>query len=76
MRRLMMLERKHEQPVKIFDIYRMPDGSEVQKQFIGFEGDIEKRAWEEETGAKHIDVLICVDDRAVALIDKGRGWRH
>ena len=76
MRRLLMLERKHEEPAKIFDVFRMPDGSEVMRRFVGYAGDLEKRAWAEETGAKLIDVLIDVNDRAVALVDKGRGWRH
>jgi len=65
LRRLESLELKQEDPVKIFYLFRLPDGTEVQKRAKeGFPGasleDIRK--WEKENKAEFVTVIVSVKD--------------
>lgn len=54
-RRLEQIHCQNWGPVKIYYLYRMPDGSEVRKRF----GSVaELRRWERKTGAEHINVVV------------------
>ena len=66
LRRLEQLQLKNEEPVKIYDLFQMPDGSEVKIRFKGNSADdvIEKRnQWIAEHDAKLIDIIIEVGER-------------
>lgn len=66
LRRLVQLQLKNGEPVKIYDLYQLPDGSEVKIRFKGSSaGDaIEKRnQWVKEHDAKLIDIIIEVEER-------------
>ena len=66
LRRLEQLQLKNEEPVKIYDLFQLPDGSEVKIRFKGSSaGDvIEKRnQWIAEHDAKLIDIIIEVGER-------------
>ena len=71
LRRLEMLEVRHSEPVRIVEVYRMPDGSEVERQFKDYPIN-ERKIWMEETAAELIDVIIRDGDRVACLVDKGR----
>lgn len=65
LRRLELLQLRQDEPVKIYDLYRLPDGTEVK---IRFKGDsaadtLEKRQqWAAEHDAKLIDIIIEVKE--------------
>lgn len=66
LRRLEQLQLKAEEPAKIYDLYQLPDGSEIKIRFKGDSaGDvIEKRnRWISEHNAKLIDIIIEVGER-------------
>lgn len=47
------------EPVKIFDLYRMPDGTEKK---IRFKNDEQRQQWEAENGAELVDIIIEVKE--------------
>lgn len=63
--RLESIESKREDPVKLYYLFRLPDGTEVKKRVKeGMPGASVKdiRKWEEDTGAMMIDIIIDVKD--------------
>ena len=66
LRRLEQLQLKNEEQVKIYDLFRLPDGSEIKIRFKGSSaGDvIEKRnQWILEHDAELIDIIIEVGEQ-------------
>lgn len=63
LRRLEQLQLKAEEPVKIYDLYQMPDGSEIKIRFKGDSADEDRKQWIAEHSAKLIDIIIEVDER-------------
>ena len=59
LRRLELLELRNVEPVKIFDLYRMPDGTEKK---IRFKNDEQRQQWEAENGAELVDIIIEVKE--------------
>ena len=65
LKRLERLQQRHEEPVKIWHLYQMPDGSEQKMRWKGAtpKDQIEQmRTWEESTGARWITMLIEVKE--------------
>lgn len=63
LRRLEQLQLKAEEPVKIYDLYQLPDGSEVKIRFKGSSAIEERNQWIAEHDAKLIDIIIEVGER-------------
>lgn len=65
LRRLDRLQMRREEPVKIWYLYRMPDGSEQRMRWKGAtpKDQIEQmRTWEESTSAEYITTIIEVKE--------------
>ena len=58
--RVQLLQLKREEPVKIWDLYRMPDGSEQRMRWKG--NHEQMRSWLAATGAEHTNVIIEVKE--------------
>jgi hypothetical protein len=63
LRRLEQLKLKNEEPVKIYDLFQLPDGSEVKIRFNGSSADEKRNQWITEHDAKLIDIIIEVCER-------------
>ena len=63
LRRLEQLQMKAEEPVKIFDLFQLPDGSEVKIRFKGSDALEQRNQWIAEHDAKLIDIIIEVNER-------------
>ena len=66
LRRVEQLQLKAEEPVKIFDLFQLPDGSEVKIRFKGktaAEVQEKRSSWIAEHDAKLIDIIIEVGER-------------
>ena len=63
LRRIEQLQLKAEEPVKIFDLFLLPDGSEVKIRFKGADALEKRNQWIAEHDAKLIDIIIEVGER-------------
>lgn len=61
-KRLYRLQQNKEEPVKIWELYRMPDGSEQRMRWKGADWLDQMRSWTESTGAVHINTIIEVKE--------------
>ena len=62
LKRLDRLQQSREEPVKIWHLYRMPDGSEKRMRWKGEDQIEQMRTWEESTGADYITTIIEVKE--------------
>lgn len=60
LRRLELLQLKHEEPVRLWVLYQLPDGSEVRMRWK--DNDQQLRQWEADTGARSKDLIIEVKE--------------
>lgn len=62
LKRLDNLQQKRIEPVTIWELYRMPDGSEQEMRWTGIDRLDQMCSWQERTGAVHINTIIKVKE--------------